>query len=102
MALINDTTLRDGEQAPFVAFNTHEKVQIAQLLYEAGADELEVGIPIMGEKEQKDLREILSLNLPMRIMSWNRATMRDLEASLKCGIKAVDLSIPVSSVLIRK
>ncbi len=100
MALINDTTLRDGEQAPFVAFNTHEKVQIAQLLYEAGADELEVGIPIMGEKEQKDLREILSLNLPMRIMSWNRATMRDLEASLKCGIKAVDLSIPVSSVLI--
>lgn len=100
MPIINDTTLRDGEQTPFVAFNTKEKLKIARLLYEAGADELEVGIPAMGKKEQDDLKEILALNLPIQIMSWNRATMGDLEASLKCGLKAVDLSIPVSDILI--
>ena len=100
MFLINDTTLRDGEQAPYVAFNTQEKLNIAQKLYEAGADELEVGIPAMGKKEQDDLKEILALNLPIQIMSWNRATMYDLEASLNCGLKAVDLSIPVSDILI--
>jgi len=100
MAIINDTTLRDGEQAPYVAFNTEEKVNIARLLCEAGADELEVGIPAMGSKEQDDLKEILSLNLPVQIMSWNRATMADLEASLETGIKAVDLSVPVSQTLI--
>lgn len=98
--LINDTTLRDGEQAPYVAFNTQEKLDIATLLYEAGAHELEVGIPAMGKKEQEDLKEILALNLPIQIMSWNRATLCDLEASLKCGLKAVDLSIPVSDILI--
>ena len=100
MALINDTTLRDGEQAPYVAFNTQEKLNIAKLLYESGADELEVGIPAMGSKEQSDIKEILNLNLPIQIMSWNRATISDLEASLECGIKAVDLSIPVSQTLI--
>ena len=100
MSIINDTTLRDGEQTPYVAFNTKEKLKIARLLYEAGADELEVGIPAMGKKEQDDLKEILALNLPIQIMSWNRATMSDLEASLKCGLKAVDLSIPVSDILI--
>ena len=100
MPIINDTTLRDGEQTPFVAFNTKEKLQIARLLYEAGADELEVGIPAMGKKEQDDLKEILALNLPIPIMCWNRATMGDLDASLKCGLKAVDLSIPVSDILI--
>ncbi|WP_321313443.1 homocitrate synthase [Halarcobacter sp.] len=100
MLLINDTTLRDGEQAPYVAFNTQEKLDIAQKLHAAGADELEVGIPAMGQKEQDDLKEILGLNLPIRIMSWNRATLNDLEASLKCGLKAVDLSIPVSDILI--
>ena len=98
--LINDTTLRDGEQAPYVAFNTQEKLDIATLLYEAGAHELEVGIPAMGKKEQEDLKEILALNLPIQIMSWNRATLSDLEASLKCGLKAVDLSMPVSDILI--
>ena len=100
MSIINDTTLRDGEQTPYVAFNLKEKLQIARLLYEAGADELEVGIPAMGKKEQDDLKEILALNLPIPIMSWNRATMGDLDASLKCGLKAVDLSIPVSDILI--
>jgi len=100
MSIINDTTLRDGEQTPFVAFNLKEKLQIARLLYESGADELEVGIPAMGKKEQDDLKEILALNLPIPIMSWNRATLSDLEASLKCGLKAVDLSIPVSDILI--
>ena len=100
MSIINDTTLRDGEQTPYVAFNTKEKLKIARLLYEAGADELEVGIPAMGKKEQDDLKEILALNLPIPIMSWNRATMGDLDASFKCGLKAVDLSIPVSDILI--
>jgi homocitrate synthase NifV len=100
MAIINDTTLRDGEQAPYVSFTLDEKLKIARLLYEAGADELEVGIPAMGSKEQEELKEILNLNLPLRIMSWNRATKEDLEASLKCGVKAVDLSIPVSNILI--
>lgn len=100
MALINDTTLRDGEQAPYVSFTTEEKLQIAQLLYEAGTDELEVGIPAMGSKEQEDLKEILDLKLPIPIMSWNRATVSDLEASLECGVTAVDLSIPVSKLLI--
>ncbi len=100
MAIINDTTLRDGEQAPYVAFNTDEKVAIAQLLYSCGADELEIGIPAMGEKECADIRAILDLHLPIRMMTWNRAKMSDLEAALRCGAPAVDLSIPVSDTLI--
>ena len=98
--LINDTTLRDGEQAPYVAFNTSEKLSIAQTLVACGADELEIGIPAMGSKEQEDIKELLSLGLDVRMMSWNRAKMSDLEASLECGVKAVDLSIPISELLI--
>lgn len=100
MALINDTTLRDGEQAPYVAFNTEEKLRIATLLEACGANELEVGIPAMGKREQEDIKALLDLGLDARMMTWNRARMGDLEASLSCGVKAVDLSIPVSDILI--
>jgi homocitrate synthase NifV len=100
MALINDTTLRDGEQAPYVAFNTDEKLAIARGLAACGADELEIGIPAMGVREQQDIRELLALGLDVRMMTWNRARVSDLEASLECGVKAVDLSIPVSDILI--
>ncbi len=100
MALINDTTLRDGEQAPYVAFNTQEKLAIAKGLVACGADELEIGIPAMGMREQEDIKELLSLGLNTRMMTWNRAKMSDLEASLMCGVDAVDLSIPISDILI--
>lgn len=98
--IINDTTLRDGEQAPYVAFNTQEKLDIATKLVECGVDEMEIGIPAMGKKEQEDIKEILSLGLGCRMMGWNRAKMEDLDVSLECGLRAVDLSIPTSDILI--
>ncbi len=98
--IINDTTLRDGEQAPYVAFNTQEKLSIAQGLAACGADELEIGIPAMGQREQEDIKELIALGLDARMMTWNRAKLSDLEASLECGVDAVDLSIPISDILI--
>lgn len=98
--IINDTTLRDGEQAPYVAFNTAEKVAIARALDACGADELEIGIPAMGKSEQEDIKTLLSLGLNASMMTWNRMRMEDLEASLACGVRCVDLSIPLSDLLI--
>ncbi len=97
---INDTTLRDGEQAAGVAFQLQEKVAIATLLDEIGVPEIEVGIPAMGDVEVEAIQAILNLGLNADLLGWNRAVRSDLVASLRSGLQRVHISVPVSTIQI--
>ena len=56
-----DTTLRDGEQTPNVAYSPSEKLQIARLLLEeVKVDRLEVGQAFVSEGEAEAMRRITS------------------------------------------
>ncbi len=98
--VIDDTTLRDGEQTAGVVFTQQEKVAIALMLDAIGVQELECGIPAMGEEERDSIRALVDLGLSARLITWNRAVIPDIEASLACGVTAVDLSLSVSDIMI--
>ncbi len=95
---IVDTTLRDGEQTAGVVFANREKIRIAKFLDELGVDQIEAGIPTMEGDEQEAIKEICRLGLKASIMGWNRPVIKDIEASLECGVDAVAISLPTSDI----
>lgn len=97
---INDTTLRDGEQAAGVAFTIAEKVMFAAMMDAIGVQELEVGIPAMGSSEAEAISQMMRLGLKTQLTSWNRAVQSDIDASLACGVQRVHISVPVSDIQI--
>ncbi|MDJ0508763.1 MAG: homocitrate synthase [Crocosphaera sp.] len=98
---INDTTLRDGEQAAGIVFSAEEKCALASMMDAIGIPELEVGVPAMGGSEAQAITTIVRKGLKTALLGWNRAVRSDIEASIACGLTRVHISVPVSEIQIK-
>lgn len=95
-ARIYDTTLRDGEQMPGVAFTLEERLAIASALDRMGIDEIEIGFAASGELHRRDMRAIVELGLKAKTLSLGRPLKGDIDAALEVGVDGVILFTSLS------
>jgi homocitrate synthase NifV len=96
--ILEDTTLRDGEQAAGVAFSKADKLLIHDELVAAGVKWIEAGIPAMGGEELDTLKTLIARGSDATLVAWNRGVREDVAFSLDLGFKAVHFGLPVSAI----
>jgi homocitrate synthase NifV len=100
--IMEDTTLRDGEQAPGVAFNVQQKLAILDHLIKAGVRWVEVGIPAMGGDELAALEAMLERQDEAHLVAWNRGRAEDVQFSLSLGFRHVHIGLPTSDIHLKE
>jgi isopropylmalate/homocitrate/citramalate synthase len=83
-----DTTLRDGEQTPGVAFTPEQKYDLACMLSDAGMHIIDMGFPSAASSERRALELILQgkekgrLRPDLEIIVMCRSNARDIDVTL--------------------
>ncbi|MHA2609517.1 MAG: homocitrate synthase/isopropylmalate synthase family protein [bacterium JZ-2024 1] len=86
-----DTTLRDGEQMPGVAFTAEQKLEIAVALSDIGIHILDVGFPGVSDTEKEALQKILQARKQKEIRP-------DLEILVMCRSNASDIDATINTL----
>ncbi|MCK4614133.1 MAG: homoaconitate hydratase [Thermoplasmata archaeon] len=99
--VVYDSTLRDGEQMPGVAFTGEQKVRIARTLDEIGLPQIEAGFPIISKEERKTIKAITSLGLDAEILAISRVNIDDIDAVIDCDVDMILLFAATSDIHLR-
>jgi 2-isopropylmalate synthase len=93
-----DTTLRDGEQTPGIAFTFEQKLGIARQLSAIGVHVIEAGFPASSKAENETVTAIKKLGLEAKICGLARSVKTDVDACLDCDVDMVHVFIPTSDI----
>ena len=80
---VSDTTLRDGEQMPRIAFSTADKVRIAKALDAAGVHSIDAGFAAAGETEVAAIEAVAAAVGGPVVMSLARALPADIDLAAR-------------------
>ena len=88
MIKIFDTTLRDGEQAPFCSMNIQEKIEVARLLEKLRVDAMEAGFPASSPGDLESVRAIAGIVKDCVVAGLCRSLPKDIDACRDALAKA--------------
>ena len=98
MLEILDTTLREGEQTPYVNFTVNEKVEIAKMLDRVGVDMIEAGDPSVSPNVARAIERIASLGFRAEVVAHSVASRPGIDRAKACGAGRVAIFYGTSKI----
>ncbi len=98
MIEILDTTLREGEQTPYVNFSIDEKLDIARMLDKVGVDMIEAGDPSVAPSVASAVEKIAALGLNAEIVAHSIASRASIDRAKACGADRVAIFYATSKI----
>ena len=86
-AYIWDETLRGGEQSPGVIFDLEDKMELAELMDNAGISVIDAGFPMMSQKERETIEALANSGLNAEIGATVRCKKEDIDAAIDLGVE---------------
>jgi len=94
---IYDTSLRDGEQMPGIAYTPETKYEICKRLSDIGVHIMDVGFPAVSEDERRSLQLIMQgkrageIREDLDVVVMCRSTNKDIDATLR-ALEEIDVA----------
>lgn len=98
MLEILDSTLREGEQTPYVNFTLEEKVEIARLLDQVGVEMIEAGDPSVSPNVARAIQQIAALGLKAEVVAHSAAIRSGIQKARDCGAQRVAIFYATSKI----
>jgi homocitrate synthase NifV len=95
--VVNDSTLRDGEQSPGIVLTLRDRIGIALALERAGVDEIEFALPAARREAVEEASSVVAALGRARAVAWAPMSRAAVDTALRTGARAVHLSLPLSA-----
>ncbi|HEY9077749.1 MAG TPA: Lrp/AsnC ligand binding domain-containing protein [Anaerolineaceae bacterium] len=95
---ILDSTLREGEQTPYVNFTIDEKLEIARLLDKVGVEMIEAGDPSVSPQVFESVKRVAALKLNAEIVAHSLAIKANIDRAKACNVDRVVVFYPTSKI----
>ncbi|GAB6078880.1 LeuA family protein [Hydrogenobaculum acidophilum] len=99
---ITDTTLREGLQSAIGEMTIGQRKDLFYDILNLNVKEIEVGVPAHSKEERGFIKSLIDEGCQDKIIAWNRANIKDINYSLQCNVKLVEVSFPISDIMIYK
>ena len=96
-----DSTLREGEQSPYVSFTVDQKIKIVKALDSFGVEFIEIGHPVVSYDINQSISEISAIDTKAEKLIHSRVLRSDIDNALSFGVPWIGMFFGTSDLSLK-